>query len=239
MNPTSVPAAKSVDWQQVKEWDERYVFHVLATKDEYHSLPVESAEGCYVTLADGRKIFDFANQLVCVNMGHRHPRIQAAIREATEKFGYIWEGMTTEYRSRAAKLIMEDLEVGKWAGRIRFLSTGTESVENMVLFAKLYTGRRNIVTRTHDYHGWTTPCRARTASGAIAPVWRRARARRSSATCRMPRRRTITMRLPHSAIAVRSGTRTRTARTARARWHAFAPPSTSFACSVPRPWQGF
>jgi taurine--2-oxoglutarate transaminase len=94
-------------------------------------------------------------------MGHRHPRIQRAIRDATEKFGYVWEGMTTEYRSRAAKLIMEDLGVGEWAGRIRFLSTGTEAVENMVLFAKLYSGRRNIVTRTYDYHGWSN-----TLSGA-------------------------------------------------------------------------
>lgn len=150
-----------VDWEQVREWDERYVFHVLATAEEYHSNPVQSADGCYVTLADGRRIFDFANQLVCVNMGHRHPRIQQAIRAATEKFGYVWEGMSTEYRSRAAKLIMEDLGVGEWAGRIRFLSTGTEAVENMVLFAKLYTGRRNILTRTYDYHGWSN-----TLSGA-------------------------------------------------------------------------
>ena len=174
-------AATSVDWQQVKDWDERYVFHVLATSEEYQSTLVESAEGCYVTLAGGKRLFDFANQLVCVNMGHRHPRIQAAIREATEKFGYIWEGLTTEYRSRAAKLIMEDLEVGKWAGRIRFLSTGTESVENMVLFAKLYSGRRNIVTRSHDYHGWTNALsgangvrgyRSSLASGQGAPVIR-------------------------------------------------------------------
>lgn len=145
----------AVNWDQIREWDEKYVFHVLATKDEYHCLPVESAEGCYVTLADGRKIFDFANQLVCVNMGHRHPRIERAIREALDKFGYVWEGMTTEYRSRAAKLIMEDMGVGRWAGRIRFLATGTEAVENMVLMAKLFTGRRNIVTRSYDYHGWT------------------------------------------------------------------------------------
>lgn len=150
-----------IDWDQVREWDERYVFHVLATAEEYSSTLVESANGCYVTLADGREIFDFANQLVCVNMGHRHPRVQQAIRDATEKFGYVWEGMTTEYRSRAAKMIMEDLGVGEWAGRIRFLSTGTEAVENMVLFAKLYTGRRNIVTRTYDYHGWSN-----TLSGA-------------------------------------------------------------------------
>ena len=105
------------NWDQVREWDERYVYHVLATREEYHSPPVESAEGCYVTLAGGRKIFDFANQLVCVNMGHRHPKIQKAIRDATEKFGYVWEGMTTEYRSRAAKLIMEDMGVGSWAGK--------------------------------------------------------------------------------------------------------------------------
>jgi len=159
----SLPAQASgdVDWGQVREWDERYVFHVLATAEEYQANLVESADGCYVTLADGRRIFDFANQLVCVNMGHRHPRITQSIREATEKFGYVWEGMTTEYRSRAAKLIMEDLGVGEWAGRIRFLSTGTEAVENMVLFAKLYSGRRNIVTRSYDYHGWTN-----TLSGA-------------------------------------------------------------------------
>jgi taurine---2-oxoglutarate transaminase len=145
----------TTNWDQIRDWDERYVYHVLTTRDEYHSTLVASAEGCYITLEDGRRIFDFANQLVCVNMGHRHPKIQQAIRDATEKFGYIWEGLTTEYRSRAAKLIMEDLDVGSWAGRIRFLATGAEAVENMVLFAKLYTGRRNIVTRGHDYHGWT------------------------------------------------------------------------------------
>jgi len=151
-SPLQQPAP---DWAQVRDWDERYVFHVVMARDEYKSVPVASVEGCYVNYADGRRVFDFANQLVCVNMGHRHPKIQAAIREATEKFGYVWEGLTTEYRSRAAKLIMEDLEVGHWAGRIRFLSTGTEAVETMVTLAKLYTGRRNIVTRSYDYHGWS------------------------------------------------------------------------------------
>jgi taurine--2-oxoglutarate transaminase len=170
-----------IHWNQVEAWDKKYVFHVLATQDEYQCSPVESADGCYLTLANGKRIFDFANQLICVNMGHRHPRIQQAIREAMEKFGYVSEAMTTEYRSRAAKLIMEDLEVGDWAGRIRFLSTGTEAVENMVMFAKLYTGRRNIVTRTYDYHGWSNTLsgangvrgyRASLASGSGEPTIR-------------------------------------------------------------------
>jgi taurine--2-oxoglutarate transaminase len=176
-----VKAMLKMNWDEIREWDQKYVFHVLATKEEYQTMAVESAEGCYVTLADGRRIFDFANQLVCVNMGHRHPKIQKAITEAADKFGYVWEGMTTEYRSRAAKLIMEDMEVGQWAGRIRFLATGTEAVENMVLFAKLYTGRRNIVTRSYDYHGWTNALsgangvrgyRSSLASGSGEPVIR-------------------------------------------------------------------
>jgi hypothetical protein len=52
----SVSAQTSdVDWNRVREWDERYVFHVLATEEEYYSNPVESADGCYITLADGRR----------------------------------------------------------------------------------------------------------------------------------------------------------------------------------------
>jgi taurine---2-oxoglutarate transaminase len=160
-NDPSVDASEATNWSQVEEWDKKYVFHVLATKEEYQSTIVESAEGCYYTLANGKRVFDFANQLICVNMGHRHPRIQQAIRDATFEFGYVTEAMTTKYRSRAAKLIMEDLKVGEWAARIRFVSTGTEAVENMLMFAKQYTGRRNIVTRSYDYHGWSS-----TLSGA-------------------------------------------------------------------------
>ena len=43
----STASTDVVNWQQVAEWDEKYVLHVLATKDEYQCVPVESAEGCY------------------------------------------------------------------------------------------------------------------------------------------------------------------------------------------------
>ncbi|MFT4025648.1 MAG: aspartate aminotransferase family protein [Novosphingobium sp.] len=153
---TPVGSNETIDWNLIRELDEKYVVHVLATAEEYKSTPVESAEGCYVTFADGRTMLDMANQLICVNMGHRHPKIQQAIREATEKFSFIWEALATEKRSIAAKLIMEDLGVGRWAGRIRFLTTGTEAVDSMITMAKVYTGRRSIVTRSFDYHGWSS-----------------------------------------------------------------------------------
>ena len=54
----------------------------------------------------------------------------------------MFEGFATDYRARAAKLIMEDLlGADDWAGRVRFTSSGSESVELALLIAKLVTGR--------------------------------------------------------------------------------------------------
>ena len=79
-----------------------------------------------------------------------------AIVEALDRYGFVWEGYATDYRSRAAKLIVEDMlgEDG-WAGRVRFISSGTEAVELALLLAKLVTGRPNVISRDFAYHGWT------------------------------------------------------------------------------------
>jgi len=146
----------SIDWNKVKEWDEKYYIHLDLTKDEYQCVPVASVEGDYVILADGTKLLDFFNQLYCVNAGQCNPRIQQAIREATERYGHLWEAYTTDYRSKAAKLIIEDiLGPDDWAGKVSFVSTGSEAIEKALILAKLYKNRPNIITREYAYHGWT------------------------------------------------------------------------------------
>ncbi len=43
----------------------------------------------------------------------KHPKriseFQEAIREASTRYGYLWEAFCSDYRARAAKLIMEDI----------------------------------------------------------------------------------------------------------------------------------
>jgi taurine---2-oxoglutarate transaminase len=145
-----------LDASDVRAWDEAYYAHVFVTDEEYEHRAVVRADGDFLELADGSRLLDFTSGLLCVNAGHRNERIRAAIVEALERYGFVWEGFATEYRSRAAKLIVEDL-LGRdgWAGRVRFTSSGSEAVELALLIAKLVTGRPNVVSRDFAYHGWT------------------------------------------------------------------------------------
>lgn len=143
-------------WDEVRDWDERFYLHPFESADEYHHVAVERAEGPYLYLADGTRVLDFLSQYCCVNLGHGQPRLQAAIAEAASRFTYLSEPWTTDYRSRAAKLIVDDL-LGPdgWAGGIRFVSTGSEAIEMAMMVARLVTGREIIATQEHSYHGWT------------------------------------------------------------------------------------
>ena len=72
-----------------------------------------------------------------------------------ERYGHVFFGMATDYRARAAKLVVKDIlgAPDSWAGRLRLLSSGTEGVENAITMARLYTGRPLILTQAHSYHG--------------------------------------------------------------------------------------
>lgn len=145
-----------VDWQDVKDWDEKYYLRPFRALGEYTHVGVERGEGSYLYLADGSRVLDFMSQYVCANLGQGHPRVRAAIVEAAGRFTYLSEPWTSDYRSKAAKLIVEDLLGDEgWAGQVRFVTTGTEAIEMALIMAKLFTGRPNIVSQEFSYHGWT------------------------------------------------------------------------------------
>ena len=53
-----------------------------------HPLLLESAAGMYYTTRDGQKILDGIAGLWCVNAGHCHPRIVAAVQEQVGRLDY-------------------------------------------------------------------------------------------------------------------------------------------------------
>lgn len=154
--PETKPAPAPTDWDAIRRWDEDYYAHVFVSADEYRHVAVARTDGDHLELADGTRLLDFTSGLLCVNAGQRNERVRSAIVEALDRYGYVWEGFATDYRARAAKLIMEDiLGPEEWAGRIRFTSSGSEAVELALLVAKLVTGRPNVISRDFAYHGWT------------------------------------------------------------------------------------
>ena len=95
------------DAELTRVWDESYYAHVFVTADEYEHRAIARADGDFLVLEDGTRLLDFTSGLLCANAGHRNERIQAAIVEALDRYGFVWEGWATEYRARAAKLIVD------------------------------------------------------------------------------------------------------------------------------------
>jgi taurine--2-oxoglutarate transaminase len=146
----------AVDWDLIRAWDEDYYAHVFVTADEYEHCAVARADGDFLELSDGTRLLDFTSGLLCANAGHRNQRIRDGIVDALDRYGFVWEGWATDLRSKAAKLIVDDLlGPDDWAGRVRFTSSGTEAIELALLVAKLVTGRPNVISRDFAYHGWT------------------------------------------------------------------------------------
>ncbi len=151
---------KKINWDQIKEWDAKYHIKVFFSDDEWQFIPIESTEGDYLIMPDGTRLLDCVNQLVCVTAGQKHPKIQQAIREASERYGFVWEEFITDYAAKACKLVVEDLingasSTGGWAGKVSWASTGSEANEKAFIIARNYTGKPLIVTRSNAYHGWT------------------------------------------------------------------------------------
>jgi taurine--2-oxoglutarate transaminase len=164
--------ASSVDWAAAERWDRAYYLHAVQAQAEYAYIPIERTDGNYLVLPDGSRLLDFQSQLISDSMGHRHPRVHAEIARAMERYGHVFFGLATDYRARAAKLIIEDVLAGEdWAGRVRILSSGSEAVENALAIARHFTGRPTVLTQEHSYHGLMMgPTRLRGYRGQLNPA---------------------------------------------------------------------
>ncbi len=149
-------AAAAVDWELMERWDRQYYLHNVQGQDEHQWNGVAYQEGNYLYMVDGTRLLDCQSQLISDNMGHRHPRVVAGLTEALERYGHVYFGMATDYRARAAKLIVKDLlERDGWAGRVRILPSGSDAVDVALTMARVYTGRSVVLTQEHSFHGLT------------------------------------------------------------------------------------
>jgi len=162
----------AIDWATMEQWDRSYYLHAVQAQDEFSYVPIERTDGNYLELPDGTRLLDFQSQLISDSMGHRHPRVHAEIKEAMERYGHVFFGLATDYRARAAKLIIKDALAGEeWAGRVRILASGSEAVENSLAMARHFTGRPIVLTQEHSYHGLTMgTTRLRGYRGQLSPV---------------------------------------------------------------------
>ncbi|MEL5953565.1 aspartate aminotransferase family protein [Streptomyces sp. CLV115] len=157
---TPVEAAPSGDdaerIAQAADWDSRFAMHVHRPPGGEALGTAVGAAGSWLTLADGTELLDLHGQYMSMGVGHSHPRVRAALHKAVDDLGYCVDLFAHEGKGRAAKLLVEDtMEGSDWAGRVRFVASGTEAVETALMMARIYTGRQVVVTRQLAHHGWT------------------------------------------------------------------------------------
>jgi adenosylmethionine-8-amino-7-oxononanoate aminotransferase len=138
-------------------------WHGFTQMAEYEPLEIETAEGCTLITTDGRRLFDGVSSLWCNVHGHRHPKIDAAIRNQLDRVAHVTSlGMSGEATERLARKLVEftpgDLS------HVFFSSDGASSVEAALKMAMQYWRQRsdpkpektNYLALGDAYHGDTT-----------------------------------------------------------------------------------
>jgi 4-aminobutyrate aminotransferase/(S)-3-amino-2-methylpropionate transaminase len=132
-----------------------------------YRLFVARAEGARLWDVEGREYVDFAGGIGVMNLGHRHPRVVAAIHEQVDAFTHtcFQVGMYESYVELAERL--NALAPGDFPKKTLLLTTGAEATENAVKIARGATGRPAVVAFSYGYHGRTLL--ALSMTGKVAP----------------------------------------------------------------------
>jgi len=73
----------------LKRWDLAHVWHAFSQMAEYEPLLIQSAHGCTLVDCEGREYLDGVSSLWCNIHGHRHPRLDAAIRAQLDEVAHV------------------------------------------------------------------------------------------------------------------------------------------------------
>jgi LysW-gamma-L-lysine/LysW-L-ornithine aminotransferase len=101
---------------------------------------------------DGVEYLDCSSGHGVANLGHAHPKVAAAIAEQSTKIITLFE---TFYNDQRALLMEKITSLVPGLDRVFFCNSGTETVEAAIKFARISTGRTEIVATMRCFHGRT------------------------------------------------------------------------------------
>jgi 4-aminobutyrate aminotransferase/(S)-3-amino-2-methylpropionate transaminase len=146
---TEVPGPRS---RAITERKERVVADPLGL---YLPIVIAEGRGATATDVDGNTFVDFAGGVGCLNVGHAHPRVVAAVQEQAARFFHtdftiVPYEVYVEYAERLTSIV-------PFSGpaKVAFFNAGTEAVENAVKFARGYTRRPAVIGFEGGFHGRT------------------------------------------------------------------------------------
>ena len=123
---------------------------------------IDHASGPYIYDSSGKRYLDYVGSWGPMILGHAHPEVIAAVKQAAEK-GLSF-GAPTEIETQMAKRVCElmpSIEL------VRMVSSGTEATMSAIRLARGYTNRDKIVKFEGCYHGHSDSLLVKAGSGAL------------------------------------------------------------------------
>ena len=125
-------------------------------------LFVRRGKGATIYDEDGNEFIDYVGSWGALILGHAHPRIVTATKQAIEHGTSF--GTPTERETVLAKMVcaaMPSMEM------VRFVNSGTEATMSAIRLARAATGRDKIVKFTGCYHGHSDGLLIKAGSGMV------------------------------------------------------------------------
>jgi adenosylmethionine-8-amino-7-oxononanoate aminotransferase len=119
-----------------------------------------SAQGSWITQADGRRMLDACGGAAVSCLGHGHPRVVEAIRRQAGQLDYVHSGAFSNEAAEELAEVLVGHEPGGLAGAY-FVSSGSEAMEAALKLARQYflergqAQRQRFIARRQSYHGNT------------------------------------------------------------------------------------
>lgn len=135
--------------------NEVFLARLAQTSPHPLALDVVKAEGCYLYDRRGKRYLDLVAGLAVNNVGHRHPKVVAALKEQCDRYlhvipyGEFVQEPQVHFAEKLTSLLPSVLN------SVYFVNSGTEAIEASLKLAKRVTGRTQLVGCRMSYHGST------------------------------------------------------------------------------------
>jgi adenosylmethionine-8-amino-7-oxononanoate aminotransferase len=151
--------------EELRQWDRQIVWHPFTQMAEYEPLILQRASGCTVVDIDGNEYLDGVSSLWCNVHGHRHPRLDAAIRAQLDRVAHVTLlGASNPASITLAKRLVDLAPAG--LEHVFYSDDGATAVEVALKMAFQYWQQRRdprpqktrYVALGDAYHGDTLGC---------------------------------------------------------------------------------
>ena len=123
---------------------------------------IQRGEGACLVDIDGREYVDYVGSWGPHILGHQHPRVMAAIREALDHGTSF--GAPTVLETELAELVVELVPCVE---KVRMVNSGTEATMSAIRLARGFTKRDLVVKFAGCYHGHVDSLLVQAGSGAL------------------------------------------------------------------------